>query len=168
MKIYLACTINRENQNYNKELFVKNHLESYWALKDKKNNIETWTIIDDLKNNNIFLDSGAYSAFTKKVVIDIQEYISFIKRYKEHLTVYSVLDVVGDPSGTWKNQMIMEKAGLEPLPCFHYGENLKYLKKYIDNYEYISLGGMVPISPKSLQIWLDKIFTKSFLKSAKT
>lgn len=110
--------------------------------------------------NNIFLDSGAYSAFTKKVTIDIQEYISFIKKYEKHLTVYSVLDVVGDASGTWKNQMIMEKAGLDPLPCFHYGENTKYLKKYIDNYEYISLGGMVPISGAELLPWLDDIFSK--------
>lgn len=40
MKIYLADTITREHLNYNKELKIKNHLESYWALKNKKVGID--------------------------------------------------------------------------------------------------------------------------------
>lgn len=112
-----------------------------------------------MEKNRIFLDSGAYSAMTKKVEIDINEYIEFIKKYEQYIDTYSVLDVIGSPKGTWKNQKIMEKAGLKPLPCFHYGEDTKYLKKYIENYDYISLGGMVPISTPDLKIWLDDIFS---------
>lgn len=110
--------------------------------------------------NNIFLDSGAYSAYTKKIEIDIYEYIDFIKKYEKHLTIYSVLDVIGSAEGTYENQLIMEEAGLNPVPCFHYGEDLKYLKRYLQNYDYISLGGMVMTSTPNLRAWFDDIFSK--------
>ncbi len=109
----------------------------------------------------IFLDSGAFSAFSQGVNIDIQEYIKFIKKYEQHLEVYAVLDVIGDPVGTYRNQMIMEKAGLNPLPCFHYGEDPTWLKRYLARgYEYIALGGMVPIPNADLYPWLDTMFSK--------
>jgi hypothetical protein len=106
----------------------------------------------------LFLDSGAYSAWTKGIVIDIQEYIQFIKQNKRYIEVYSVLDVMGDAEATWRNQMIMERAGLKPLPCFHYGESEKYLERYVDKYPYIALGGMVPIEKRDLIPWLDRLF----------
>ncbi len=108
----------------------------------------------------LFLDSGAYSALTQGVKIDIQEYIDFIKKYKDHLEAYANLDVIGDAEASYKNQKIMEEAGLTPIPCFHYGEPIGYLKEYIENYDYISLGGMVPISTGDLRVWLDELFSK--------
>ena len=112
---------------------------------------------------DIFLDSGAYSAFTQGVEIDINDYIAFIKEHSDHLAVYANLDVIGSPEGTWRNQRRMEAAGVKPLPCFHYGEDPKWLKKYLDRgYDYIALGGMVPISTPDLKIWLDDIW-KNYL-----
>ena len=108
----------------------------------------------------LFLDSGAFSAFTQGVEIDIQEYIAFIKKHKQHLSVYANLDVIGCAEGTWKNQRIMEKAGLSPLPCFHYGEPIEFLERYVEKYDYIALGGMVPVSTKDLAVWLDTIFSE--------
>lgn len=111
------------------------------------------------KRVELFLDSGAFSAFTQHKVIDIQEYIKFIKEHESLLEVYANLDVIGDAEATWKNQMIMEKAGLHPLPVYHYGEDEKWLKRILDKgYDYISLGGMVPISTGDLIHWLDYIF----------
>ncbi len=107
---------------------------------------------------NLFLDSGAFSAFTKGITIDIQEYIAFIKENQEVIQVYANLDVIGDPQGTLQNQQTMEQAGLNPLPCFHYGEDIEYLKYYLQKYPYIALGGMVPISTKDLIPWLDSLF----------
>lgn len=109
---------------------------------------------------SLFLDSGAFSAFTKGVTIDIQEYIEFIKENQDVIEVYANLDVIGDPAGTLENQKIMEAAGLSPLPCFHYGEPLEYLKDYLARYDYLALGGMVPISTADLILWLDEIFGK--------
>jgi hypothetical protein len=111
----------------------------------------------------LFLDSGAYSAWSQGKHIDIQEYIQFIKDHKEVIDVYANLDVIGDPAATWNNQMIMEKAGLSPLPVYHHGEDEKWLKRILARgYNYISLGGMVPISTQDLVHWLDNLF-KTYL-----
>jgi hypothetical protein len=118
-----------------------------------------------MKNNNkisLFLDSGAFSAWSKKIEIDIYEYIKFIKEHEQYIDVYAVLDNILDPEKTLKNQKIMEKEGLLPLPCFHFGEDIKYLEYYLNNYDYIALGGMVPISSKDLNEWLDNLF-KNFI-----
>jgi hypothetical protein len=116
-----------------------------------------------MANNNqqkveLFIDSGAFSAFTQGVSIDLDEYIAFIKQYQDIITVYANLDVIGDAEGTLVNQKRMEKAGLSPLPCFHYGEPIEFLKYYLGKYKYIALGGMVPISTKDLGTWLDNLF----------
>lgn len=110
------------------------------------------------KKLKLFLDSGAYSAFTKGITIDIHEYIAFIKENAQHIEVYSVLDSIGDPEATWKNQKIMERHGLKPIPCYHYGEPETYLKRYVDSYGLIAIGGMVPIEKRDLIPWLDRIF----------
>lgn len=112
------------------------------------------------KKVSLFLDSGAFSAWSKGVKIDIDEYINFIKAHEKYLEVYAVLDEIGDPVKTLENQNYMEKKGLKPLPCFHYGEDTKYLKDYIKKYDYIALGGMVPISTTQLIQWLDLLFTE--------
>ena len=68
--------------------------------------------------------------------------------------------MIGSPEGTWKNQMIMEKAGLKPLPCYHFGEDTKWLQRYIDKgYDYIALGGMVGRPRPALLQWLDTIWS---------
>lgn len=136
------------------------------SYADLKNN--TYHIMDHfnlhkestMSKVNLFLDSGAFSAFSQGITIDIQEYIQFIEKYKEHLEVYAVLDVIGDPRKTYLNQITMEKAGLNPLPCFHYGEDVSWLDRYLSRgYEYIALGGMVPIPNASLYPWLDDLFS---------
>lgn len=116
-------------------------------MKNKKNKV------------NLFLDSGAFSAYTQGIEIDIYSYIDFIKKNKKYIETYANLDAIGDPAKTLKNQRIMEKAGLRPLPCFHYGEPVKYLHTYLKEYDYIALGGMVPISTKNLKPWLDDLFS---------
>lgn len=112
-----------------------------------------------MKDISLFLDSGAFSAFTKGVHIDIQEYIKFIKDNERYIDVYANLDVIGDAEATLKNQRIMEDAGLKPLPCFHYGDDIFYLHTYLQEHDYIALGGMVPISTNDLAHWLDNLFS---------
>jgi len=91
---------------------------------------------------HIFMDSGAYSAWKKNVVIDIDQYIEFIKTY--HIGKYIVLDVVGNPEQTYKNLKYMEDKGLQPIPVFHLGSDFKYLEQLVNNEYYnICLGGTV-------------------------
>ena len=117
------------------------------------------------KTLSLFLDSGAFSAWTKNIPIEIEEYIQFIKKHKRYIEYYAVLDDITDPKKTLRNQKIMEKAGLQPVPCYHYKEPIKYLEYYLDNYEFVALGGMVPISTPVLREWLDHIFTDYICKN---
>jgi hypothetical protein len=107
---------------------------------------------------DLFLDSGAYSAWTQKVEIDIQEYIKFIKEHQDCISVYANLDVIGSAEGTWKNQVTMEKAGLKPLPVYHFKEPVEWLLRYLaKGYEYIAIGGLV--GSGNIVPFLDSIFT---------
>lgn len=114
------------------------------------------------KKVDLFLDSGAFSAWSQGAVIDIQDYIGFIKNHEASLTVYANLDVIGNPEATWKNQKSMEEAGLSPLPIFHYGTDIKWLNRYLTKgYNYIALGGMVPVPTQKLYPWLDRLFSEN-------
>jgi hypothetical protein len=106
----------------------------------------------------LFLDSGAFSVENSGVPIDIQEYIAYLQDNKEHIDIYANLDVIDNVEETLKNQKIMEKAGLKPLPCFHMDEDFKYLRDYVEKYPYIALGGMVGQDKKEIIPWLDKCF----------
>lgn len=140
---------------------VRYYLESYHYIHKQ-------AYVDKIRADGVkvFLDSGAFSAFTKGVDVDIRGYCDYIKRNLDIIEnvdgalCASVLDGIGDPLKTWQNQMAMEQMGVRPLPCFHYGEDERYLEWYIKNYDYITLGGMVPISTPQLFHWLDRIWDK--------
>jgi hypothetical protein len=134
-------------------LGVENDLESYHYIN--KENIVRRLRKDGKK---VFLDSGAFSAFSLGATIDIEKYCAYIRKNHDIIEVASVLDGIGDPLLTWQNQKRMEQLGTNPLPCFHYGEDERYLDWYVENYEYITLGGMVPISTPQLRLWLDRIW----------
>lgn len=119
------------------------------------------------KKVDLFLDSGAFSAWTQGVEIDIQQYIAFIKEHLDVISIYANLDVIGvggkqpnrlTAERTLENQKIMEKAGLHPLPVFHFGEPIEYLQYYVDNYEYIALG-VAGNFGNALIPWLDDCFS---------
>ncbi len=127
-------------------------LQSYFYLTDSK--------MDHIlgKCDKFFLDSGAFSAFTRNIEVDIDKYIEFIYKFKDRMTVYSVLDNITDWKKTQKNLEYMESKGVNPLPCYHYGEPIEILEKMVEKYEYIAIGGMVPISTKDLYPFLDMCF----------
>lgn len=117
-----------------------------------------------LDGAKVFIDSGAFSAFTLGVKIDIQGYVEYLKRnmdiirVEDNTPMASVLDGIGDPLETYRNQLTMEHLGFRPLPCFHAGEDERYLEYYVKNYEYITLGGLVGSSTAQLIVWLDRIW----------
>lgn len=128
-------------------------LKSYFYIKNWKEIPRDDFVID------FFLDSGAFSAWTKNETIDIKKYAEFIKKHKHNLTVYANLDDIVDPLKSQKNQEYLESVGLNPMPVFHYKEPVSILKDMIDKYDYIALGGMVPIPSYPLDIWLREIFS---------
>lgn len=124
--------------------------------------------VDAMRSNGakVFIDSGAFSAYTLGVDIDLPTYCDYIRRNMDIIRVEdgslmaSVLDGIGDPLKTWQNQHAMEALGVRPLPCFHAGEDERYLEWYVANYDYITLGGMVGSSTKQLCVWLDRIWDR--------
>src|SRR6476646_5575013 len=95
---------------------------------------------------DLLLDSGAYSAFLKGAVINIDDYIAYIKKNHKWITAYVGLDVLPGKDGvrefgaraseyaaaaSHENQVRMKAAGLAPIPVFHRGEKFKWLEKMI-------------------------------------
>jgi len=86
-------------------------------------------------------DNYAY-AKTKEFRDYLDAYIKFVHENKDYLTTYVNLDVIGNADLTWENQKIMESHGLKPIPVYHFGENFKWLKMYVDKYDYVGIGGL--------------------------
>lgn len=134
-------------------------LESY--LFFRKKNTPEYLEAKGLSGIKLFLDSGAFSAFTQGVKIDIDQYISFIKKNKEYIDIYAALDVIGDFQKTKENLRYMESKGLTPLPTFHFGSPMEELDRLCREYDFIALGGLVPLALQKRKItaWLDSCFS---------
>lgn len=152
----------------------KKHREAADNILESYHYIHRESFVKKIRKDKkqIFLDSGAFSAFTQGIEVDLPAYCDYIKRNSdiiEHVDgvpLASVLDGIGDPLKTWQNQQLMEELGVRPLPCFHYGEDERYLEWYISKYDYITIGGMVPISTPQLYLWLDRIWNDYLTDSA--
>ena len=145
-----------------------NILMSYWAL----GNFENWkTMYNDCVKDytpKIIIDSGAFSAWTRGKVIDVDEYIEFLNNNEEWFTLYGQIDTIpgtreGNPptikevseaaGKTWDNYLYMRERLKNPdklLYTFHVGEPLNQLKEALEwkdengqGMKYMALGGMV-------------------------
>ena len=152
---------------------------------NQRKDILTW--IDKIKSKNVkcklFIDSGAFSAWTKGVSINVDDYINFINQYQEYFTVYASVDnIPGEPKAsntatqkevdesadkTWQNFLYMRSKVNDPdklLCTFHCGESFEHLiniLEYSDEHgpiKYLGLGGMVGKSDFVLKGFLLKCF----------
>lgn len=90
----------------------------------------------------------------------LQEYIDFLKKESSNLSVYVNLDIINNAELTWQQQLLFEQNGLSPTPVFHISSDEKYLKRYVDNYDYIAIAGMGGNSKKDVFPILDHLFKK--------
>ena len=139
-------------------------------------------------HNLLFVDSGAYTAFTKKKTIDINEYIEFVNSLGVDVDYFANLDVIPgvfghDPTReevdkaaeeSFKNFVYIRKRATFPtkvLPVFHQGEDFKWLKQMLEYkdecglLDYICLGGGADKSPKEREAWYRKVF--AFIEESK-
>ena len=122
-----------------------------------------------------FLDSGAYSAWSRGTVIDLDEYCAFIRANIELIEVYAALDVIPGAPGraatnqerdaaadeSWENYLYMKREGLDPLPVYHYGEDMRFLERLLDHkVPYIGIGGLVGVAGGLRRAWLDRVFLR--------
>lgn len=178
MHIYMAAVYsNSYMPGMNRYVKLTEHEQN--LVREIPHILESWhyvgkqSYVDHMLNNGaqIFLDSGAFSAFTLGVELKVADYVKYIVdnwriiRGEQGNMMASVLDGIGDPHKTKANQLEMERCFREnyglnwkPLPCFHAGEPEHYLEEYVANYDYITLGGMVGSSTQQLEIWLNRMW----------
>lgn len=109
---------------------------------------------------DLFLDSGAYTAFTQGVAIDIDAYASYIRANKFFYPVAN-LDVIGDTGAKSYTNMeyLIGKVGADVImPVFHLQDNIEWLHTLLaEGHKYIALGGMVG-ARDVVWAWLDKVW----------
>ncbi len=131
----------------------------------------------------IMLDSGAFSAWTKKTSINIDDYIDFYKANKRLINFVVNLDVIpGSPGLKGMSKDIIEDsakkgyenaqkllyAGVPPhkiIPVFHQEEDFSWLDKMCLEFEYVGISPANDRSTKSKKVWLDATF--DYLKDHK-
>ena len=113
-------------------------------------------------NKHIILDSGAYTAFNKGKVIDIDKYIEFYNAYKPDLFGCFNLDKIGEGKGSYQNWKYLRSMGVDAIPVFHLGSDEKWLKKYLVQTEFIGIGAIASMSSVKRKLGLDHVFKKYF------
>jgi len=107
-----------------------------------------------------FADSGAHSARTLGLDLQVDDYGAWLTQWSRWMTVYANLDVIWAPQATWENQRRLEDHhGLHPTPVFHTGEPWHWLERYLDaGYTYIALGKLLGVPQAKLRPWLARAF----------
>lgn len=107
----------------------------------------------------IILDSGAFSAWTRGVTIEVEDFADFVHKHGPWEAVVN-LDVIGDPVGSFENWLKLRELGCETLPVFHLDEPHEWLEAYLaEGADYVCLGnlkGGKGLSRK--RRWLESIF----------
>lgn len=135
-----------------------------------------------IKPKKLFIDSGAFTAWTKGKKLNVDEYIRWINGRDKYIDLYAQVDVIpGDivkgatnqevneaAKTTWENYLYMWHALNDPdklLYTFHVGEPYDYLKQALNwinpngkHIPYIALGGMVNKGAPIRERFLDDCF----------
>lgn len=124
---------------------VKNRLESFATLKKKCPS----------KGFNLLVDSGGFVARNKGHIIKVEDYANFLKQFKPSLAFE--LDVATKEE-TLDNRRCLQQEIKDTtiIPVYHYSEfeqnDFQYLYDMMDNYSYISIGGVAARGLNSFQI----------------
>jgi hypothetical protein len=169
MRVYMAAfyqtaKVRTESLSVHQRITASNHiypwiLESFHYLDQ--------LMIDSIRlhKRTVFMDSGAFSAFTMKAKLDLNRYARFLREYKDIYHIASNVDVIGRncEKETYDNQKKLEALVGPGIvgPVHHVRDHDDWLRRYMDEgYDYLFIGGMVPEEIPVLRLWLDYIWTK--------
>lgn len=122
----------------------------------------------------LFMDSGAYSAWTRGTSIELGEYIEFLQERLPLLGEYFNLDVIGGERGarrtpetleyaatkSYENLVLMKREGLRPIPVFHQQERWYHLERILnEDNPYIAISPYEDLSKNEQAAWFDKVFS---------
>lgn len=123
-------------------------------------------------NGKLLIDSGAHSAHTKGIKLDLEEYIGFVNDNIDKFTLYVQVDKIPGvyrmpktakdwleaPALSWENYLYMREKSKDPsklVPVFHQGEDYKWLQNLCDytfsDGSHIPYIGLSPRGDVSLQ-----------------
>ena len=127
-------------------------------------------------SGKLLIDSGAHSAHTKGITLDLEEYMGFVNDNIDKLSLYvqvdkipgmylkpkTAKDFIEAPQLSWENYCFMRERSKDYnklIPVFHQGEDLKWLRNMCD-YEFpdgkhIPYIGLSPRGDVSLQAKYD-------------
>lgn len=133
--------------------------------------------------SKLFVDSGAYTAFTQGSEVDIDEYIAYINSITNNIDLFAEVDKIPGkkrgippteeellqaPEISWNNYLYMRSRVIHKnklLPIFHQGEDFKWLKNMLEwrdedgnPIEYIGISGSKQLSAKERLTWYYKVF----------
>lgn len=146
MKVYFVTTGLKAELDVIKKRRPQRLLCSYWYFKSRK--------LEDLCETigyrpEILLDSGAYSAFTKGKNLSLLDYMVYIRENERFIDRYIAMDVIGDSYTTKAFYDIMRAKGFDPIPVYHYGDDIAVMDYYVaSGADVIALGNTVPIRDK--------------------
>jgi hypothetical protein len=122
----------------------------------------------------LFLDSGAYGAWSRGEDIEIKDYIRYCKDNAHLIHQLVNLDVIPGKFGrrnntqleveesarkSYVNQQKLKDAGLKPIPVIHQGERMQWLEAYLkDGETYIGLSPSKFVRVKDQMAWLNSVF----------
>ncbi len=156
MKLYFAGSVHKDVENY----LIENNLCCLRSYVNEKRELENFFEKKKINKFNLFMDSGAFSAWTKGKKINVNDYIDFININSNFLDLFTQFDTlpgsVKNPlisaKLSWENFLYMRKKINEKnkfVYTFHVGEPLIYLEKALNfrddfgGLNYIAFGGMV-------------------------
>lgn len=104
-------------------------------------------------DKDVLIDSGAFSIFTIGKKLDINDYLKFIQTLPQHWNFIS-FDVIpkdkkskketeATAEATFENYLFLSKHVKNIVPVYHYGEDFKWVKKYLDYTDYICAGRLL-------------------------
>jgi len=113
---------------------------------------------------SLMLDSGAFSAWSLKKEIDLQEYISFINNNSKCITTTVNLDVINPKSPNdaakagMENFRRMLDSGVKAMPVYHAREDFSYLEQMLELTDYIGLSTTSLVSPVEGKHWSNLVW----------
>ncbi|MCK9520459.1 MAG: hypothetical protein M0R74_15760 [Dehalococcoidia bacterium] len=175
MRVYIAGTsvAAPKESKVLQQLFKGCHkLHSYYHSREKGGLERRWWRMNVKNKVHLFLDSGAFSAWTQGVAINLDDYIQFCLEHLDIVDVIVNLDVIpGRPyqkltsadieeSATqgWANYEKMLDAGIPKdklIHIFHQGEDMKWLKRMVKEIPYIGISPANDKSTDQKMRWLD-------------
>lgn len=141
--------------------------------------IKKW--VEKPVHGKLFIDSGAYTAYTKQTEVNVDEYIEYVNSIDSALTLYAQVDKIPGKHGqektlqditeapqlSWENYLYMREKVTSPnklLPIFHRRESWFYLEQMLEttfdgnHIPYIGIAATTDSSTVEKEEWFNKVF----------